>query len=246
MAIRLVTFDAMHTLLVARLPVYVQYSRTFEPYLGILEPGALKKSFKTALKQLQQEKPVYQSGATGWWGEVIRRTAVGAGADPQVVDRSLAEIVPRLLHCFSSREGYKLFDDSMLALKRLKEVNVHTGLISNTDVRMHRVLADLGVHQYLDVTLLSEEEGIEKPSREIFLRACSRVGVKPQEAVHVGDELRGDYRGAKDSGMSAFLLRRPGPEGEWESKEDGENLAGVDVVPSLLDVVEWVKQRNGS
>ena len=35
-----------------------------------------------ALKQLQTDKPVYQSGAEGWWGEVIRRTAIGAGADP--------------------------------------------------------------------------------------------------------------------------------------------------------------------
>lgn len=46
MAIRLVTFDALHTLITPRLPIYVQYSHTFEPYLGVLEPGALKQSFK--------------------------------------------------------------------------------------------------------------------------------------------------------------------------------------------------------
>lgn len=36
-----------------------------------------------ALKQVQKEKPAYESGAEGWWGEVIKRTAIGAGADPQ-------------------------------------------------------------------------------------------------------------------------------------------------------------------
>jgi hypothetical protein len=38
-----------------------------------------------ALKQLQAEKPAYQGddGAQGWWWEVIRRTAIGAGADSQ-------------------------------------------------------------------------------------------------------------------------------------------------------------------
>lgn len=80
---------------------------------------------------MQTEKPAYQSGPSDWWGEVINRTAIGAGADPQgwslstlrivalrerhgtVVGRFLGQIVPRLLHRFSSKEGYKLFDDSL-------------------------------------------------------------------------------------------------------------------------------------
>lgn len=44
---------------------------------------------------------------------------------------------------------------------------------------------------HLDAVLLSEEEGVEKPSRAIFARACARVGVRPGAAVHVGDDLRG-------------------------------------------------------
>ena len=47
MAIRLVTFDALHTLVTPRLPVYVQYAQTFEPYLGALDPAALKSAFKS-------------------------------------------------------------------------------------------------------------------------------------------------------------------------------------------------------
>ena len=43
-----------------------------------------------ALKDLQRERPAYTAskdvskrpGAEGWWAEVIRRTAVGAGSDP--------------------------------------------------------------------------------------------------------------------------------------------------------------------
>jgi len=196
------------------------------------------------LKQLQQEKPVYQSGAQEWWGQVIRRTAIGAGADPQAVDKSLEHIVPRLLHRFSSREGYKLYDDSLSALHGLRDINIHTGLISNTDARMRAVLTDLDVSRYLDFALLSEEEGVEKPSSEIFHSACAKVGVKPEEAVHVGDELKSDFYGARDSGLSALLIRRPGPEGEGEAKDEDEDLKGLEVVPSLLGVVDWVKRRN--
>lgn len=47
MAIRLVTFDALHTIVTPRLPIYVQYSQTFEPNLGVLNPDALKQAFKT-------------------------------------------------------------------------------------------------------------------------------------------------------------------------------------------------------
>ena len=47
MAIRLVTFDALHTIVTPRLPIYVQYSQTFEHNLGVLDPDALKQAFKT-------------------------------------------------------------------------------------------------------------------------------------------------------------------------------------------------------
>lgn len=36
-----------------------------------------------ALKQVQIERPSYAKGHEAWWGEVIRRTAVGAGASSE-------------------------------------------------------------------------------------------------------------------------------------------------------------------
>ena len=44
--IRLVTFDALHTLITPRLPIALQYAQTFEPYLGPLDAGLLSSSFK--------------------------------------------------------------------------------------------------------------------------------------------------------------------------------------------------------
>ena len=109
MTIRLVLFDALHTLVRPRAPVFVQYAAVFEPHLGKLSPDAIKSSFKSgetpkrkrvqksslsvffsylyvctreALTQVQIERPAYASGAPEWWGEVIKRTALGAGADP--------------------------------------------------------------------------------------------------------------------------------------------------------------------
>ena len=91
-------------------------------------------------------------------------------------------------------------------------MNIRTALVSNTDSRMRKsgptisnllvdslhwltdaVLRDLDVASYLNPIVLSEEMGVEKPSPEIFLRACrepdSNHMLKPEECVHVGDEL---------------------------------------------------------
>ncbi|KAI6157600.1 HAD hydrolase subfamily IA REG-2-like protein [Pisolithus tinctorius] len=251
MVIKLVTFDALHTLLKPRRPIYVQYSEVFTPFLGVLDPNRIRHSFKSTLKQIQKEKPAYrgEAGVLGWWTEVIRGTAIGAGAHPQVVDASLGQMVSILMKRFSSREGYRLFDDALPVLWQLRKMNVCTALVSNADTRMRLVLNDLEVSSLLQPLLLSEEVGIEKPDLEIFRMARNDFSlqgtIRADESLHVGDELDSDYCGAQAAGMHAMLLRRPGPDGDGEHKEVGEDLRHVNVVPSLSAVVDWVKSQNG-
>ncbi|KAG5555935.1 hypothetical protein RHGRI_006547 [Rhododendron griersonianum] len=45
----------------------------------------------------------------------------------------------------------------------------------------------------------------EKPNPTIFLKACELLGVKPEDAVHVGDDRRNDIWGARDAGCDAWL-----------------------------------------
>ncbi|KAF8557597.1 HAD hydrolase subfamily IA REG-2-like protein [Imleria badia] len=246
--IKLVTFDALHTLVTPRRPIYVQYSEVFAPFLGVLCPNALQRSFRASLSQVQKDKPAYhgQFGTRGWWTEVIKRTAIAAGADPQVVEAALDEIVPRLMHRFSSSEGYKLFDDALPVLRQLQAMDVRTALISNSDARMRLALADLGISPFLHPLVLSEEEGLEKPDAEIFRRAFKQAldsSAHFDQGVHVGDELQCDYYGAQAAGMQALLIRRPSPKGDQEHKKADEDLRNARVVSSLHDVVDWVRSR---
>lgn len=55
--------------------------------------------------------------------------------------------------------------------------------------RLVQALEDLEALPQLDPVLISGDEGIEKPAAEIFLKACERAGVPPEQALHVGDEL---------------------------------------------------------
>jgi len=59
-------------------------------------------------------------------------------------------------------------------------------------------LKDLEFPIVLEPIVLSEEEGIEKPSRDIFMRVLDLVNqrkslneklIHPEECLHVGDEL---------------------------------------------------------
>jgi hypothetical protein len=88
-------------------PSLYMFPHRFRARLRI--PGAF-----LALRQLQTERPSYRAGVEKWWSEVVSRTAVGAGADPQAVERHLGAIVPSLMKRFSSREGYSLFDDTLI------------------------------------------------------------------------------------------------------------------------------------
>jgi hypothetical protein len=121
------------------------------------KPGAF-----LALRQLQAERPSYGAGVEKWWCEVISRTAVGAGADPQAVERHLSTIVPSLMKRFSSREGYSLFDDTLetrassipalcgfsvrtkelihIIVRTLRKMGMRTGLITNSDARIGALL----------------------------------------------------------------------------------------------------------
>ncbi|KDR75804.1 hypothetical protein GALMADRAFT_503824 [Galerina marginata CBS 339.88] len=252
-AIRLVTFDVLHTIIAPRLPIHVQYSQVFSPYIGVLQPERIKQSFKVALKALQKQHPSYNKGAEHWWRDVIRRTALDAGANEQALNRHLTDIVNTLMTRFSSKEGYRACDDAIPTIRRLRdEFGIRTAVVSNGDSRIRAVLEDLGFPIYLNPIVLSEEEGIEKPSPDIFMKALEFVNtdaessegnIHPSECLHVGDELTCDYNGAKTVGWDALLLRRVGVAGEFEHKELDENLENIQVIHDLESVIDWVQRK---
>eukprot|EP00258_Populus_trichocarpa_P027071 XP_024443090.1 uncharacterized protein LOC7458927 isoform X3 [Populus trichocarpa] len=51
----------------------------------------------------------------------------------------------------------------------------------------------------------TEKVAAEKPNPTIFLKACELLEVKPEDAVHVGDDRRNDIWGARDAGCDSWL-----------------------------------------
>jgi HAD superfamily hydrolase (TIGR01549 family) len=103
-----------------------------------------------------------------------------------------------------------LFDDVIPALTHLRERGLILGLISNVDRDITPLYQELGLSAWLQVVVTSQEVGFNKPHPEIFLAALKQAGVKPAEAIYVGDQHQIDVVGANSAGMLGILLDRGG------------------------------------
>ena len=129
-------------------------------------------------------------------------------------------------------KDFVAFDDTLDSLARLKNKGYRIGLITNLRRDMGQLCRDLGLSPFLDFCLTSAEAGAEKPSPAIFAAALERAGVRPGEAVHVGDQPRSDLVGAKGAGLYAVLLDRGG----WHRDIDNcVHVAGLADLEALLE-----------
>ena len=138
-----------------------------------------------------------------------------------------AALVPSLLAALR----FRAFDDAAPALAALHDGGLRLAVVSNWDVSLHGVLADLGLDVHLDAILTSAEVGARKPAATIFTAALARLGVRAAETVHVGDSLEHDVAGAAASGLRALLLRRAG-------RRAPPAIASLAELPDLLLAVQ--------
>ncbi|KAK9922359.1 hypothetical protein M0R45_030826 [Rubus argutus] len=81
-----------------------------------------------------------------------------------------------------------------------------TGLGTSVILMLRKpLLQALNCEHWFDAVAVSAEVEAEKPNPTIFIKACELLGVKPEDAVHVGDDRRNDIWGARDAGCDAWL-----------------------------------------
>ena len=94
-----------------------------------------------------------------------------------------------------------LFEDTLATLAALKERGYLLGVVSNRHyggAPFSEDLREMGLLDYIELRhmAISADLGIRKPNPDIFLHALNSLDVSPEEAVMVGDSLRGDITGA--------------------------------------------------
>ncbi|MGE3856661.1 MAG: HAD family hydrolase [Dehalococcoidia bacterium] len=145
-------------------------------------------------------------------------------------DAALAEAgrVAALLEEEAAR--YVLYDDTLPALRRLRDAGVSAYIVSNHIWALPEIAGAL-LGDLVAGVVTSARVGVRKPHPAIFEAALALSGTAPAETLMVGDSLSADVRGGERAGMRAVLLDRDGTATPPE---------GVRVVRSLLDVpMEW-------
>jgi len=69
-----------------------------------------------------------------------------------------------------------------------------------------RKLAKTGITHFFDHILISEAEGLKKPDPQLYLRACEKMSVAPEQVLFVGDHPRNDVEIPKQLGMKAIWV----------------------------------------
>jgi putative hydrolase of the HAD superfamily len=115
--------------------------------------------------------------------------ALGTDLDPaEFVDAYISALVFEPLNGVPER------------LARLRALGLPLAVIGNWDCSLGERLAELRLAHFFEFILSSAEAGVAKPDRRIFELALERLGVRPERALHVGDQPA-DEDGARAAGM---------------------------------------------
>jgi len=92
-------------------------------------------------------------------------------------------------------------------LRALKQDGYPTALVSMCAPDTPELWRASALAPFVDVEVFSSEVGLRKPEPEIYLLACSGLGVEPAACLYVGDGSYGELTGAAALGMHAVLIR---------------------------------------
>ena len=128
----------------------------------------------------------------------------------EVVDASLTDVAADKMfagYLAAYEAAWSLFPDVLACLDRLAHCRL--GIISNGQTLQQRQkLTHTGIEDRFECIVISEECGWSKPSREIFIEACRRIGALPADAVYVGDRYDIDAEAARQAGLTGVWLDR--------------------------------------
>ena len=93
------------------------------------------------------------------------------------------------------------------AAEVLHALPVPAAVVSNAD---HEHVAAWSFTLPVQFVLISEAVGAYKPDRRVFEAALTRLGLRPDEVLHVGDSDVDDVQGAQAAGLRAAWVNRTG------------------------------------
>jgi putative hydrolase of the HAD superfamily len=209
-----VFFDLVGTLIRGTRPIGEQYAEQAERFGARSDATRLEAAFREAMSAAPvmafpgrsfDETAVLERD---WWATLVRDVVGRAGLSDVLAGRTFDRFFSSLYDHFTTAEAWQLYPDVLPNLFRLRDQGATLGLITNYDTRVFPVLGALGLTPLISTVVIPAHVGAAKPDRAIFVHALEKLGAAPADALHVGDDLDDDYRGAEAAGLQAVLLDR--------------------------------------
>jgi putative hydrolase of the HAD superfamily len=216
-AIEVVTYDAAGTLIHVAEPVGETYARIGAKFGAQLSPAALDAGFRDVFPSMPPmafpdlDDAAIVAAERAWWRTLVERVVVQVGGVCE-----FDQYFDALFAYYASGSAWRVYPEVHRALESARARGLGIAVVSNFDSRLPPILRALDIAPLVDVVIHSTACGAAKPDARIFYRALEALGASPAGALHVGDSLSADYRGAVGAGMAAVLLRRrdaPTPDG---------------------------------
>lgn len=107
-------------------------------------------------------------------------------------------------------QNWSIYPDVNACFQGLKRRGFSLGIVSNWAATLEDLFRKLGLLPYIDEVVASAAVGYRKPDPAIFEVAMERLGVTPEDSVHVGDLPEADGAGAAAAGIRPIIIDRNG------------------------------------
>ncbi|GAB3405889.1 HAD family hydrolase [Massilia agilis] len=213
-------------------PVIVQAEQTLHAWLADNAPGVARRFSIDELRQARMALLAQNPAFALDLGALRRAGLVAAfeqaGEDPAKVEHAMVEF-------FAARNAVVPYDDVLPGLLRLKD-RVLVGSISNGNADLKAI----GLSHHFKVSVAAHQLGCAKPDAAIFHAACKELGVAPEDAVYVGDDVLLDVQGAQRAGLRAVWMNRTGSTRHLEHE-----VVPDAIVSNFHELVDWLQREHG-
>lgn len=147
------------------------------------------------------------------------------------------EEASRLFHEMVAEEGLPVKKGVRELLEYLREQDIPVGLASSTRLALvTEELQQAGLYDHFGAVTGGDQLKRSKPEPDIYLMACEKLGVSPEETYAVEDSYNG-IRSAYSAGMMPVMVPDLLPPTEEMYEKS------VAVLEDLVQVREWIAKR---
>ena len=228
-----VIFDMFNTLVKDGELYWVESFRRVIEQQGLnISAGELRREWSTGDQSFRERRVTgrvpFESYREAWQRSFQKTFAsLGMNGDSErAVESLIGDMGRRPVH-----------DDTRESLEWLRG-KYRVAVLSNVDECVLDVCLERLDYPF-EAALSSEAARCYKPRPELFGQLVGRLGIRPEEAVYVGDKQYEDVQGARNSGINSFWINR-------DEVPANPDLPNPDYcAKSLLELPVWLSDGAG-